>query len=286
MRKIKLYYPKLKNSISLFILFGLIMQSGGGILRTLSLVVCFALIFFNLTSRKLKVSKSVITIFTFISASISISAIISATQNVSLGSIIAFNFSMYFLIILFFVAKTNYIDVNGYIKACEYFSIIVIILTIGTFFGLSRIDFIKQKMISLFNGMYGPKPFGGVVLWIPYFQGTLALITACIYSLYIKKYVPFIICFLGILFSGSRFGLLVIVLFYCIFNYNKLIKVFCVLGIFVLIGYLTENPIIMSLFTLFDNSDGGVSIRSGHLQGIIELFERIKNPSKETVLSP
>ena len=273
MRKIKLYYPKLKNIISLFILFGLIMQSGGGIIRTLSLVLCLGLVLINLTSKKLKVPNSIIIAFAFISASISISGIISAIQNVSIGSIISFNFSMYFLIILFFVAKTNYIDIKGYVKACEYFSIIVVILTIGTFLGLARIDFIKQKLIYFFNGIYGPKSFGGIVLWIAYFQGTLALIPACVYSLFIKKYVPFFICFLGILFSGSRFGLLVIVLFYCIFNYNKLIKVFFVIGIFVFIGYLTENPIIMSLFSMFDNSDGGVSIRSGHLRGIIELFE-------------
>lgn len=130
MRKIKLYYPKLKNIISLFILFGLIMQSGGGIIRTLSLVLCLGLVLINLTSKKLKVPNSIIIVFAFISASISISGIISAIQNVSIGSIISFNFSMYFLIILFFVAKTNYIDIKGYVKACEYFSIIVVILTI------------------------------------------------------------------------------------------------------------------------------------------------------------
>lgn len=273
MRKIKFYYPKIKYIISLLILFGFIMQSGGGIFRTASLAICFVMFLFNLTSKKLKVSKSVITFFSFISASISISAIISANQNVPIGSILAFNFSMYFLIVLFFVAKTNYINVNGYVKACEYFSIIVVILTIGTFIGFARIDFIKQKMISFFNGIYGPKSFGGIVLWMTYFQGTLALIPACVYSLYNKKYISFIICFFGILFSGSRFGLLVIVLFYSIFNYKKLIKVIFVLGLFLLIGYLTDNPIIMSLFSLFDNSDGGVSIRSGHLKGIIEVLE-------------
>lgn len=263
----------IKSLISFFILFGFIMQSGGGFLRTgalgvliLSLIICCS---FN----KLYFSKKTLIFYLYIAQSITISAVIATFQNVSLGSIVAFNFSMYFFIILYLASIKELITIEGYIKASVLFSSVIILIGVATFFKIPYIEELKPKLVEIFNGIWGPKAFGPIILWIVYFQGTLALIPTCIYCLYIKKNIYFFICFFGLLFSGSRFGILVILLFYLFFNIRKLLKVFFVFGIFFLIGLITNNPIINSLLSIFNDSDGGVSMRMGHLIGIMELFE-------------
>lgn len=272
-RKKELNFLKWTSFISFVISFGIIMQSGGGIFRTFSLVLCIFLLIFILFFKKVMISRTVILCFLYTVASITISAVIAAYQGIDFISMITFNFSIYFFMIFYILARYGCIDISGYILACDVLSFVVIFLTICGYFGLKNIEFIKQKLIFFFNGLYGPKPFGRIVLWMAYFQGTLALIPACVFCLYMKKYFSFFICFFGIFFSGSRFGFLVVVLFYCFFNYNKFLKIISVLVIFFLILYLTESPMILGLLSMVNDNDGGLSIRFGHLQGIMEVFD-------------
>lgn len=268
--KIKFF---LKDFLAVFILFGLIMQSGGGLLRNSSLLVLLLILSIYVVIDGIRFSSNYIFLYCYMIASITISAIVAIFQDVSLGKIIAYNFSMYFIIFLYFAAVKKIIYIDAYIKASLLFSIIIIILNIAPILGFSKIELMKPKLIQTFNGIWGPKPFGSVVIWIAYFQGTLALIPACIYCLYVKKNISFFICFLGILLSGSRFGLLVVLLFYLLFNIKKMIKVVFILGVFFLLGWILNNPVINSLLSVFNDSDGGVSIRAGHLRGILELFD-------------
>lgn len=266
----------IKSLISFFILFGFIMQSGGGLLRTGALGLLIVSLFICSSFNATRFSKKTLFFYLYIVQSITISAVSAAFQDVGLGSIIAFNFSMYLFFILYLGSIKGLITIDGYLRASVLFSFVIILIGVATFLKIPYIEELKPKLIEIFNGIWGAKAFGPIILWIVYFQGTLALIPTCIYCLYIKNNIYFFICFFGLLFSGSRFGILVILLFYLFFNIRKLLKVFFVFGIFFLIGMITNNPIINSLLSMFNDSDGGVSIRMGHLIGIMELLE--KNP--------
>lgn len=131
----------------------------------------------------------------FLTAAITVSAIMSVIQAVSLAEIVLYNFSMYLFIILFLSAKTKIIDYKGYMNVALVFSFIVIFLVCAGMFDIFGGRQLQAKALKVFSGMDGQKPIAGMIFQGFYLQGTLTLIPACVFFIHQKKYKNFLICF-------------------------------------------------------------------------------------------
>ena len=214
--------------------------------------------------------------FLFLTAAITVSAIMSVIQAVSFAEIVLYNFSMYLFIMLFLSAKTKIIDYKGYMNAALVFSFIVIFLVCAGMFNIFGGRQLQAKALKILSGMDGQKPIAGIIFQGFYLQGTLTLIPACVFFIHQKNYKNFLICFFALALSLSRFGLLTVIFCYCLMNKKKVSRIFLGMSILILVGYIFQFPILISLMQLFSGKDDGMSIRMGHLLGIIEVFE--ENP--------
>ncbi len=274
-RKINLREALLKF-FSFIIPFFMILDAGGsGKLRLIAFVF-IALLFVNdLLRGKILFNKKFLLFYFYMIAAITVSSIFSILEDVPLPNIITYNFGMYFLIIFYVIAKCGNIALDGYIKAAAFFSLTLVVLFFGTLFQIAPIVQLKNTMTKMFTGLEGPKPFSFGVFSIFYFQGTLAVIPACVYSIYTKKHKTALICLFGLVVSASRFGIVTVLLFFILFHIKKLFMPLIFVSAFlILLGQGIDIPVISDLTHLFDVEKGsGMWIRLGHIKGIFELFE-------------
>ena len=234
----------------------------------------FMLLFFRFKSGY--VCMSVVLGFSFLTAAITLSAVISVLQSVRFSDIILYNFSMYMFIVLFLAARTGTIDYKGYMNAILVFSLTVIFLTFAGLFDVFGGRQLQAKVLTVLSGLDGQKPIAGIIFKGFYLQGTLAIIPACVFFMHQKKWKHFFVCFLALALALSRFGLLTVMLCYCLIYKRHVMRIAFAAGFVFLLGYIFQIPILISLLELFSGNDSGMSIRMGHLKGIVEILE--ENP--------
>lgn len=236
----------IREFVSFFILFALMFQSGGGIIRSLTLFLLCITLFCYLTysTNTITLKESLVVFCCYIAVAITISSINSVIQEVSLGSIIAFNFALYFFPFMLLAARTNIITHNGYLNAATAFSLFIVLLNIANLIGIPGAYQFRKAAIAYCNGLWGPKAFGPIIIWIAYFQGTLAIIPAAVDLLFRKEKFKFFIYFFAILSSGSRFGLIVIALAFCLINRKHLLKVVAVAIILFIVLIVSKSELL------------------------------------------
>lgn len=267
------------NFSSFLVLFSFILGSGVMKIQVIGLalvILSFCELMYSKANRKKLLNSSVLLFYFYLISSITISAVISATLNVTLDSIITYNFSIYFFLFLYFYAAKKQLFVKKYEQAAVFFSVIVIILTVLGLFNIPWGKMIQKKVLSVLSGMDGQKPIAGIIFQGFYLQGTLAIVPAAVSLMYQKKWESFVVCFSALALALSRWSLITIILCYGLMNYKKTVKLIIVIILFFALGFIANIPIIMSLLDIFSGKDDGMSIRTGHLLGIIEILS--ENP--------
>lgn len=265
--------------ISTIILSFLIFGSGVMKIQSFGFLILFLFLFFDLVffgTRKILNLYSFVG-FLFLGMCITISAAIGVFHNVAMKNAVIYNFSMYLFVIMLIAVRFDVITYKGYMNAITIFSMFSIILTLAGIFDLLGGRALQSKVLTVMSGMDGQKPIAGVVMQGFYLQGTLAIVPACVFFLQQKRYLNFFITFFALSLALSRFGLITVILCYGLINRKKFFKFLVLIFLFFFIGFLLNIPIIISLLEVFSGKDSGMSIRVGHLRGVLDVLN--DNPS-------
>jgi hypothetical protein len=256
--------------LSSFLFFCFIFDSGGrlGIRNLGFLVVCF-LILMELFTNKIFFDMSFF-LFYFISLIyLLISLVIAIVNNASFIHANTFNFSLYFLIIVYLLAREKYLTLSGYLVAIKIFSILVLVFFWGRLFNISYI-LIFFKKVAPYSGAEAMK--NGMVA--VYYQGTLAIVPAAVMFARKGSMGWFLICLLALAVAPSRFGVFTSVFLFLII-YRRKLYIPLMIGVFFLIWLNIFNinvPVLYDFIDMFDRSSYGTNVRSEHLKSIIILF--------------
>jgi hypothetical protein len=271
MKKLKSKEETRNLFLSFFLFFVFIFDSGGrlGIRNAGFLIVCLLLLT-ALFSNKIIFNRSFF-LFYFTSLTyLLISLVIAMFNSASFMLANTFNFSLYFLIITYLLARENYLTLRGYLIAIKLFSILVIVFFFGRILNISYILMLFEA-VAPYSGADAMKNGMPAV----YYQGTLAIVPAA--AIFAKKGNVgwFLICLLALAVAPSRFGVLTS-LFLFLLIYRKKFYFLSVIAAIVLICLNNFNvviPVLYDFMDMFRGNSYGVSVRSGHLESILMLFK-------------
>lgn len=264
---------RIQRFLGTFIVLTLILDSGGERgMRTLGLFLGIFMIGIDLLRNKINFSVEFLLVWLFIAAHISFTMIFSVLKDVPLVVIVTYNFSLYFFVVLYLLVKNRHIKTDDFMNASLLFSILILVISVGTIFNVDPIIKLRDFCVENFSGLYGQKPILGLIFKNIYFQGTLNLVMPCVYFIFKNKKLKFIFTFLALVFSLSRFGVLVCLLAIFLKSLKKTTVPFYILLFAFTVLYFAfwgEESFLSRLFL----QDEGMQIRIGHIRGISELFD-------------
>jgi hypothetical protein len=181
-----------------------------------------------------------------------------------------FNFNLYFLIILYIIARKGYITVDGYLIAIKIFTLIILFLFFGRILGINL-------FIKLFEIM-SPAIMGDMKNGIAsvYFKGTLEIVSGAVIFAKKRNIGWFLLCLLALAVAPSRFGVFVCMLFFLVINIKKLYipVIICSILFLCITTFRIKIPVLIDFVQIFNSESGGTIVRSRHLESIIYLFSQ------------
>lgn len=268
------------NSLNTLCLFLLMFDSGGGLgLRNVAFFFIILYFIASVYNGKVKFKKNFIILYTLFIGSLIIPVYISIFNNISISEI--FNWIIAFLLlpIFYIYVRESKLEESSFVYAGGIFATVIIVLFFGRLFGVGIIvdfyNYISPKMNGFLNMKYYSN---GSILPNVYFQGTLSLVICAILSLSIKKNYIFTLILIAIVLAPSRFGFLVLSIFWLIKKIRESSKFLIMLPIIFLgiIAVLSFLPFGQELFSIFSHKNSGLNVRGGHLTSVIETL--IINP--------
>jgi hypothetical protein len=264
---------KFKDSslfLSSFLFFCFIFDSGGGLgIRNIGFLIVGVLLLIELFSNKIFLNRSFF-LFYFISLIyLLISLVIAIFNNASFARANTFNFSLYFLLIVYLLAREKYLTLSGYLVAIKIFSILVLAFFCGRIFNIPYI-LMFFNMVAPYSGADAMKNAMPAV----YYQGTLAIVPAAVVFARKRSIGWFFICLLALAVAPSRFGVFTSVVLFLII-YRRKLYIPLIIGVLLFIClniFNIEIPVLYDFMDMFRRTSYGSNVRSEHLKSIMILF--------------
>jgi len=262
---------------STLLFFSFIFDSGGGLgLRNIGFMLMLMVLFYELCFNygKQNTNKYFLLFYCGSLVFLLSTKIIALSNHATFASSSLQNFSLYFLLPLYILAKNRYLTIEGYLKSVCIFCIIVLMFFFGRILGVAPIVQLFGFVATRADGFLGYAYFDNAFVVFPnvYFQGTLAIVPAAVIMISQQKFKAFALVMLTLFVAPSRFGVLVCIMFFLIL-YIKKIYIF-LLGstVFVLCIMIFEIPVFIDFLDMFDLATYGHAVRAGHMESILFLF--------------
>ena len=259
----------LHTLLSSFLFFCFIFDSGGrlGLRKAGFLVVCL-LILKELFGDKIYLNKSFFLFYLISLVYLSISLVIAIVNRASFILANTFNFSLYFLIIIYLLAREKYLTLDGYLVAIKFFSILVLAFFFGRIYNVSYILMVFNK-VAPYSGADAMKNAMPAV----YYQGTLAIVPAAVIFARKGSIGWFLICLLALAVAPSRFGVFVSMFLFLII-YRRKLYFPLIIGVLLFTYLNVFNITIPALYDFMDmfSHSYGTNVRFEHLKSIMILF--------------
>ena len=268
---------KLFFFVNVLCLTALMIDSGGGLgIRNVSFGIIFLFGSYGLIKHKSYNTNFGILILLFL-ISLAPSILISMNDLISVSIILGWISSFLLVPLFYFYAKGSNLSTECFVYSGGIFSAFVIFLFFGRIFDFSMAVSVNEYLSNHSDGFFANKNYvNGDILPNVYFQGTLSVVICGCLSLKNKNYFMFSLILLSLILAPSRFGFIVLMLWFLFLFVRKhpwrigLLPIILI-GIYLVIKSLSFGN---ELFSAINVQGEAFEIRNGHLISVYEIFEQ------------